>query len=267
MSNIKPQKYEKIFDPLIDAVTNSHYDQVEKLINKKNCNAVNSSGEYLIVIAGKNDDGRMIHMLCQYGADPNAQMQDGRTALMQIAIMENLMALDAILKNGAELDMSDNHNDTAVNLAVAHGKVASFVWLMREGASPTTRNNDNMNCIEHAKVNKSPDMIGALKAFEVVAPWWGLEGNLNVGNKIENYKINAPTPKPQKKSTNIQNIKKPTENKNDDEDTHSFDTSHIYASAAIILCVIFWNDIGPYANEYIFSIPGKIWDAFLKWLI
>ena len=75
------------------------------------------------------------------GSDVNAADNRGWTPLMNAARFGHVACLNLLIENGAELDRTNEHDDTALHVAAAHGELSSIIVLCKAGADPMAKNN------------------------------------------------------------------------------------------------------------------------------
>ena len=262
--------YQKKWDSLIRSVSESAYDEAQKLLTKENANAVDKNGDCLLIIAARNDDYRMINYIMLKDADINARANDGRTALMVSSLMGHANAIATILKYEPELDLQDNHGDTAVNLAASKAEFGAFTWLMRAGANYVYCNKDGDNVIGHSIASKSPQMLEMLKAYEIV-PHHYIPG-ANIKSKTTT-KIDLEAIR-RLKTTKTNDMDLEVDDKDDEIDMniHTFKYIHLFFTAIIITSIYHWEVVGPFLHKYVITIgltkawewTGIIFNEFLK---
>jgi hypothetical protein len=108
--------------------------------------------------------GDLVWDLLNAGADVNLKDNSGATALMQIAVSNNLEALKALLDAGAEVNGKNKLGQTALMLAAAEGFVNNVRALVLAGADINSTDKDDMNALAHASENDHAAVIRFLKA-------------------------------------------------------------------------------------------------------
>jgi ankyrin repeat protein len=71
----------------------------------------------------------MVKVLIENGADVNAQMADGKTALMFAAMFDKVEIIDILLENGADAFLQTSDGLIALTLAQAMGADAARAKL------------------------------------------------------------------------------------------------------------------------------------------
>jgi hypothetical protein len=135
----------------------------------------------LILAVRENADNAFDFLLSVKGIDLNAQANNGNTALMMSAYLENFHAVNALLELGAEVNKTGwtalhyaaiSGNDaiisallehaayidaqtptglTALMLALRENKTSAVKLLLTEGADPTIKNNQQETALVMAK--------------------------------------------------------------------------------------------------------------------
>src|SRR2546429_107880 len=83
---------------------------------------------------GTPGNAQLIQALLATGADPNAALHGGETALMTAARTGRVEAVQALLDAGAKLNAKDRKGQTALMWAAADGHAAVIELLIHSGA-------------------------------------------------------------------------------------------------------------------------------------
>jgi ankyrin repeat protein len=84
--------------------------------------ARNHGGETALIYASQTGlDGKMVKLLLDAGADPNAETEDKATALMSAAMSGNVLVIEQLLKAGADPAVHDKFGHTAADDACGRG--------------------------------------------------------------------------------------------------------------------------------------------------
>jgi hypothetical protein len=87
----------------------------------------------------KCNDGSVIRLLLEHGADINVQNEDRQTPLHWASDHGTLEVVRLLLEHGADVEVKDKHGKTALQVAAADGRRDEFVKLLREhGANENT---------------------------------------------------------------------------------------------------------------------------------
>ena len=121
--NVQDQKKRT---PLIFAATNGHTSIVEFLISKgAEVNAKDSGGRTALLYASKRSFNETAALLIDKGADVNVQSKKkGITPLMLAAVWDNVELVQMLLKQGADVHLTDTFGRTARILAEKKGSSA-----------------------------------------------------------------------------------------------------------------------------------------------
>ncbi|MFB3042120.1 MAG: sigma-70 family RNA polymerase sigma factor, partial [Candidatus Poribacteria bacterium] len=135
----RPSKDEKFVNrvQLFNAVEAGLTEQAEALLNQDVAllNTQNQSGQTLLHCAAYRGHKAITERLINKGADVNAQDNEGRTPLHQVAIIWVSAEIGELLINaGADVSVQDRYGNTPLLLAYA----SSFHKLRGSGNSPNT---------------------------------------------------------------------------------------------------------------------------------
>src|SRR6266403_876730 len=91
-------------------------------------------------LAATNASGRMTEKLLDAGANPNAALVSGETALMAAASTGNMDVVRALVTHGADVNARENRgSQTALMWAIAEKRSAVARYLVEHGADVKTR--------------------------------------------------------------------------------------------------------------------------------
>jgi ankyrin repeat protein len=86
-------------------------------------NTADFSGQTALMLAPYNDsDGKMVQLLLDAGADPNARTKEGMTALISAARAGDALAAEELLKAGADPAIKDTYGKTAESESCDRGE-------------------------------------------------------------------------------------------------------------------------------------------------
>ena len=96
-----------------------------------------------------------MELLLTQNADVNAQIEDGRTALMIATFIKSSEIIELLLAKGAEINAKDKERETALMQAAADGAKDIVELLLSKGADPTLRNKDGQTALMLAESAKT----------------------------------------------------------------------------------------------------------------
>lgn len=100
------------------------------------------------VISKKVVNPLCLELLIQYGADVNAQMWNGWTALHEAAFRGNTSVIKRLLQEGASVDAKDDYDIQPVFTAAQYGHVECLKILLEAG------NHLNLTSFSLRKISK-----------------------------------------------------------------------------------------------------------------
>ena len=121
--------------PLHSAAGCGNFEVVQKLIEyDADINARNAYGGTSLFDASEGEylqDGSILRLLLEHGAEINAQKKDGQSPLHRASRKGALEVVRLLLEHGADVEAKNNHGKTALQYAVerGHGEVIN---LLRE---------------------------------------------------------------------------------------------------------------------------------------
>ncbi|WP_411274829.1 ankyrin repeat domain-containing protein [Daejeonella sp.] len=104
---------------------------IQELIQKGNNPAELNNASYdpvVFAISEKAPNESIMFLLSQKGNDVNKLTHDGRTYIFWSASAGNIELMEYLLKNGAKLDLIDDHGASAVNFAAGSGQANTKVY-------------------------------------------------------------------------------------------------------------------------------------------
>jgi ankyrin repeat protein len=88
-----------------------------------------------LVLAVAVEDGPLVELFLQAGADLNTRDEQGRTALLLAVLTENWTLLDDLLKRGADPNLADLHGLTPLMAAASVSQLTALSALADHGAN------------------------------------------------------------------------------------------------------------------------------------
>ena len=108
------------------------------------------------------DYHKIVRLLVESGADPNATTDDGDTVLLLAAKENHTEAIITLLDNGASVNMSDRVGVTPLMIASYYGHCDAARALLDGGADPLKKENDGLNALMFALKEDPRTMIPCL---------------------------------------------------------------------------------------------------------
>lgn len=157
--------------PIHKAVRSGNLEVARMLLDfgaRPNHNGVD--GVTPIIIAALQDDGPMVDLLLERGADLNgADASFAKNRTLHAVVMKGSQAmLEKLLALGADPNGTNALGETPLHLAVADGLHAKLKVLMEAGADPAFRMNDGKTPLHVAVESQRIDMVTSL--LELGAP-------------------------------------------------------------------------------------------------
>ncbi len=118
--------------PVHTAILNNHHECARILLAVDGGPLSTDSKQMLPVhYAARYSDGEMIDLCCcAASATINALDMDGKTPFMLAAEVGNHSAMQALVLNGASVNLTDSDGQTALHLAVRRSEFGTVLWLL-----------------------------------------------------------------------------------------------------------------------------------------
>jgi ankyrin repeat protein len=129
--NVNKSLPEGGISPLHEAIHLRYVDVVYKLLSAKTVkiNKKNHSGESPLFYAAKKDVHEAFLALLKAGADCNVKDEDGNTVLM-VALSHGMKYIKPLIARGANPNIKNNRDETAVSMAVFMGMIDCCLILL-----------------------------------------------------------------------------------------------------------------------------------------
>lgn len=113
-------------------------DKIKSLVSKKNINVIDSTGFSLLSQAIRTKNVTLAKIFLKHGANPNLKNKDflESTSLMQCTNVNSVDMVILLLDNGADVNIQDNHGDSAIHWSAYYGQVEITRLFMEHGANP-----------------------------------------------------------------------------------------------------------------------------------
>lgn len=112
-------------DKLVKAILQGNVQQVEGALadnaNVKSRDVYGRTPLILVIAEGELNRIEITERLLCAGADVNAQNRNGKTALIEAAMKDDIKAVQLLVQHGADVHKMDKNGNTALKIAVGHG--------------------------------------------------------------------------------------------------------------------------------------------------
>lgn len=133
----------------------------------------NMQGETALMLATKRGYSYIVNKLLEEGADPNIKNKEGQTVLMIACSCREVNIVEWLLNSEkVDLNHQDNQGNTALMCVASHPNVNVFCesiqiirMLMKKGANPNIKNNENETALMGAINGKSLKSVEVLLNF------------------------------------------------------------------------------------------------------
>lgn len=141
-AGINPNTKDATTSPLIAAASRGDLEMVKALVQGGALvNQRDEKGFTALLRALQDQDEEVADvLLAQPGIDLNAQGSTGVTALMSYVALRREDVVKNLLSRGADVNLKDADDDTALHLASQGGNVNLLRMLLEKGADPNARN-------------------------------------------------------------------------------------------------------------------------------
>jgi ankyrin repeat protein len=157
---------------LILATEINHTEIVSRLLEKgANINLTDNKNETALMIASKNGNQNIVALLLESDhIDLNIQRKDsglfckncGYTALIYAAVANHKEIARQLIKNGADINRTNDKNETALMLAARLNHLEVAKQLLNDGAAINLTNNKNETALMIASVNGNQNIVALL---------------------------------------------------------------------------------------------------------
>lgn len=140
----------------LKAIKDRDGDAATKALNEPGSTVVNArdlaSGETGLHIVTARRDALWIRFLAQRGANPNIADKNGVTPIQLAASLGFIEGIEALIKAGARIDVTNSAGETPLIAAVHRRDAAMIRLLLSKGANPDRHDNSGRSARDYAKL-------------------------------------------------------------------------------------------------------------------
>jgi ankyrin repeat protein len=125
-------------------------------------NAIDDNGSSMLILACYRGNNEVATFLINHNAKLDYDSKNG-TALMACVVKGEIQLVDELLKNKANLDLTDENGITALMYAVQFRNVEMVKKLVNAGADKMLKCKQNKTAFEYAVFSNNEEIIGLLK--------------------------------------------------------------------------------------------------------
>ena len=154
---------------LFDYISTNNIELVEKvLVEGADPNEKDTNGALPLILSLRNDyDNRCFNILLKYGANVNLTDDYNTTALMMAALTGNLIACQELLNRGADINAAEKYGDTALIMATINGHLDVVRLLLQNGAAVNAQNNRGATSLIYATQHNDYEIVKLLYSHNV----------------------------------------------------------------------------------------------------
>jgi len=175
-------------EDIFAAIVLGHADKVATLIKQdpKLLNAKDSSGKAPLHVAALNGQPKIVQLLLAQKADINLPDDGGFTALHWAAMFDKSDVASVLLTNKADATIKvPRFGWTPLRLTVIHGHVATAEALLKGGADPNIKDEENIPLLVQAVIRGKKEMVELLLAYKAEVNASDVDGDLALDEAIE----------------------------------------------------------------------------------
>jgi uncharacterized protein len=134
---------------------------VEKLESGIDVNTVDSGARTLLMEASIRKNHALLEVLLNFGADPNLREEKQWTALHFAAQENDPVSIRLLLESGADANAQNDYGNSVISTAVlnSRGEGDSIKLLLEYGANPSVKNKSGISAIDLANRISNYDVI------------------------------------------------------------------------------------------------------------
>lgn len=128
---------------------------------KTDVNQLNKKGESALMLAALKGNQQIAEKLIKKGGDVN---KTGWTPLHYAATGGWVPIINLLLENSAYIDAGSPNGTTPLMMAAMYSTSAAVNFLLREGADPAIKNQQQLTALDFAQRGNRPDAVKAIAA-------------------------------------------------------------------------------------------------------
>ncbi len=125
-------------------------------------------GQDILDYLAASENPKMMDAILPYiGYLNEPSFEDGETLLMVASSRGDTLFAEALIRNGADIEMKDTCGRTALMYAAVGGNVDIFNLLIEHGADCEVKDIDHQSVLDYAKIGGNKSIIGYLNSKKV----------------------------------------------------------------------------------------------------
>jgi ankyrin repeat protein len=151
---------------IFDAARNGDTIELKEWIRKDSSliNGSNASGYSPLIIAAYNNQPGAVKVLLASGANPDFRDKMGNTALIGICFKGYAAIGEALLQQGADVNLANYNDATPLIFASTFGNTEIVQLLLKYKAAVDKKDNSGKTALEHAILQGNEQVAGFLKS-------------------------------------------------------------------------------------------------------
>ncbi|MCK5127446.1 MAG: ankyrin repeat domain-containing protein [candidate division Zixibacteria bacterium] len=155
------EKCRPFYTPLHWAAQENHPEIVKYLLDLDiDVNSVDEQGRTPLFASMAKDDCAAMKVLIANGADVNFRTEESKDNCLQLAAVLNLLDfVNLLLDSGADINILDAKDRTALMPAVDHENIEMIKLLIERGADMTIKNYKGKTAVDYARSEKIRELL------------------------------------------------------------------------------------------------------------